>query len=49
MIGNFDWVILPLSIWHWGTVGEIKGYLTPLANCGEYKVVNPIKPVIFGM
>lgn len=48
-IGNFDCVILPFIIWHWGTVGEIKGYLTPLAKCGEYKVVNPINPVMFGI
>ena len=34
-IGNFWAVILPSSIWHCGTVGEIKGYRTPLAKCGE--------------
>jgi len=40
--------IIPFAIWHWGTVGEINGYLTPLAKLGEYNVENPINDGIFG-
>ena len=29
--GSFWANIRPFFIWHWGIVGEIKGYLTPLA------------------
>lgn len=41
--------IIPLAIWHWGTVGEINGYRTPLAKLGEYKFENPVKPTLLGI
>lgn len=39
----------PFFIWHWGIVGEIIGYLTPLQKLGEYREVNPLKDVVFGI
>ena len=40
-ITNFCSEINPFIICPWGTVGDINGYLTPLAKFGEYSVVNP--------
>lgn len=39
----------PFIIWHWGTVGEIKGYRTPLEKLGEYKWLNPEIEAKFGI
>lgn len=33
--GIFWGSIIPSTSWHWGTVGDIKGYLAPLAKLGE--------------
>jgi hypothetical protein len=46
--GNFCDIIFPFMIPICGTVGEINGYRTPFANCGEYKVVNPLIDGMFG-
>lgn len=43
-IGIFWGNITPPAIWHWGTVGEMNGYLTPFENWGEHKFVYPVKP-----
>ena len=48
-IGIFYRRSLPFTIWHWGTVGEIIGYRTPLQKFGEYKVEKPVNGVIFGI
>lgn len=45
--GIFCGSILPPIIWHCGTVGDINGYLTPFANWGEYRFVNPVNPAWF--
>lgn len=47
--GIFWLNICPFCIWHCGTVGDIKGYLTPFANIGDIKFVNPVKDVWLGI
>lgn len=47
--GTFWLNIWPFCIWHCGTVGDIKGYLTPLANIGDIRFVNPVNEVMFGI
>lgn len=48
-IGIFWSRINPFCIWHWGTVGEMKGYRTPFAKLGENKDENPNNGDILGM
>jgi hypothetical protein len=45
--GTFAGNITPFCIWHCGTVGDMKGYLTPLEKAGDIKDENPDKEVMF--
>lgn len=47
-IGILAGKIIPFAIWHCGTVGDIKGYLTPFENFGEFRTENPFKVVKLG-
>jgi hypothetical protein len=37
-MGILEFNILPFTIWHCGTVGDINGYRTPFAKLGEFKL-----------
>jgi|LakMenEpi03Aug12_release.lakeMendotaPanAssembly.Ray.scaffolds.fasta_scaffold1842021_1 hypothetical protein len=38
VMGILEFNILPFTIWHCGTVGDMNGYRTPFAKLGEFKL-----------